>query len=166
MGTNYSFDGGVTIDPPLNYSEIRTARKTALDLVRQHEKRYATEENVFSTYMPLALTLDTFDKTTEEGVLTVTRAIALKAPSSEHFLPMDMDVLVRALIKALPGHNWTGSVTAVHEDRLTGYKLTVKADGSGQSVDSPEVVRHIKGSSYMVWSDNGESESVSLVDLI
>lgn len=162
MTTAYTFKGGVVITPSLSYSEIKTARKVALDLTREgYDRKNATPENVFEQYMPLALVLDAFEKDTDEGPLKVIRAVGLEAPRREWSLSINMDVLVRALIKALPGHNWTGTITAVHEDRLSGYKLVVKADDSGISVDNPQVVRQVQGSSQIVWNDSDEPAPLS-----
>lgn len=163
MGTTYHFDGSITITPALNFTEIKTATKVALGMIRQQDKKYANEKNVFAQYMPLGLMLDTFDEDTENGVLTVTRGIGLEAPSREHFLPISMADFVRALMKALPGHEWLGEVTAVHEDGMSGYRLTVK-DANGNSTHDPVKVNEVKGRAYMVWDDEPD-EKVLISDL-
>jgi hypothetical protein len=153
MGTSYTMSGGINISPALNYTEVKTAAKAALGLVRPQDKKYATEENVFKSYMPLGLLLDVFQKDTEDGLLTVTRGIALEAPSRDHFLPISMADFVRAMMKALPGHQWQGTVTALRDDGMVGYKLTVDADTS-----DPVKVQEVKGRAYLVWDDQPDKK--------
>lgn len=152
MSTRYTFVGGINITPALNYTEVKTARKTALGLVRTIDKKYATEENVFREYMPLGLMLDSFTKDTDDGPLKIIQGIALESTLSDSWMPIPMDVLVRGLIKALPGHDWKGTVTALHEDRLTAYKLIVDCIGT-ESRDQHEVVRLVEGTAHMTWDE-------------
>lgn len=114
--------------------------------------------------MPLGLEIETFDQDTERGVLTVTRGTGLKAPSRDHFLPIPMADFVRALMKALPGHGWSGTVTAIHEDGMSGYQLTVK-DVNGNSTHDPAKVHEVQGWAYMVWDDEPD-EKVLVSDLV
>lgn len=160
MGTKYTMTGGINITPALNYTEVKTAIKAALALVRPQDKKYATETNVFTQYMPLTLMLDSFDKDTEDGVLTITRGIALEPPTRDHFLPISMADFVRAMMKALPGHMWEGTVVALREDALVGYRLTVDAE-----VSDPARVCEVKGRAYMVWDDEPD-EKVLITHLV
>jgi hypothetical protein len=160
MGYMYEFEGSITIEPPLNYAEIKAATQVALGLVRPQDKKYATEGNVFSQYMPLALAFDSFVRETDEGLMTVKRASGVESPSHTHFLPISMADFMRALMKALPGHEWYGEVTAIREDGLVGYKLTV----SGYPTD-PTKVREVKGMAHMVWEDE-PTKSIPLSALV
>lgn len=164
MGYGYRFEGTVSIVPPLNFAEIRQAQQIALGLV-VIGKKTATEENVFSQHMPLMPIEDSFTKDTPEGVLHVKLAHTLMAPKPDHFMPINMDALVRALIKGLPGHNWNGSITAIRDDGMVGYKLTVNSDGDKSRVLLPEVVRQVQGEAAMVWEDAPEDHE-PLCDLI
>jgi len=164
MGTKYTMRGGITISPALNYTEVKTAVKTALGMVRPQDKKYADEENVFKQYMPLALVLDVFQKDTEDGPLTVTRGIGLEPPSLTHFLPMNLSDFVRAMMKALPGHQWSGEVTAIREDEMVGYRLTVK-NADGTPTNDPVKVTEVKGRTHMVWDDRPD-QPVPMEDLV
>lgn len=152
MGTSYTMRGGINISPALNYTEVKTAIKTALGMVRPQDKKYANETNVFKQYMPLDLMLDVFTKDTEEGPLTAIRGIGLEPPTLTHFLPISMSDFVRAMMKALPGHQWSGEVVAIREDEMIGYKLTVK-NADGTPTDDPVKVTEVKGRAHMVWDD-------------
>lgn len=160
MGTAYTMSGGINISPPLNYTEIKTATKTALGMVRPQDKKYVTEHNVFTQFMPLGLMLNVFDKDTDEGPLTVTQGIALKPPNHDHFLPLSMGDFVRAMMKALPDHLWQGEVIALREDSMVAYKVEVNADSS-----LPVKVREIKGRAYLVWDDQPD-EKILISDLV
>lgn len=161
----YHFDGSVTIVPPLNFAEINKATEIALGLVPAHVKRFANADNVFKTYMPLALELEKFEQTTPEGILMVTRCGSVRAPSSTHFLPFEMDVLLKALIKALPGHNWDGEITAIHEEFVHGYKLMVASDGDKSRLEDPTVIRQVKGETAIAW-ENAPEDYEPLIDLL
>jgi len=155
MSTSEYFEGRIDIDPALNFAEIRKARKIALGLVPQTgwEKKHANEENVFDSYMPLTFELDCFDKATEEGTLQVTRSFALKPTStSGGCYSHRMAPLLEALIKGLPGHNWSGEVSSIDEDRRNALKVVVTT-GKDKST-----VAQIKGKGVVKWDDGSTSD--------
>lgn len=159
MGTSYSMQGAISITPVLSFAEIKTAQKAAMDFLRPHDNKRSTEATVFENYMPLKIMTEKFDRETEEGTLHVVRGVALVPPYSTGSMSYNMDDLVLALQKALPGHNWDGEVTAVREDVTMAYKLVCKTEeGSDQSS-----VRQIEGKTYIRWEDGSQDEQI--VDL-
>lgn len=157
MGTSYSFDGKITIDPPLNFVQIRQAQQVALGLIRQGwDKRHSDVSNVFSGYMPLKLDLESFDKDTDEGILKVTRAVGL-IPShpGEGSLSYSMKDLLLKLVQAFPDHKFYGTVVALNEDGVSAVKLSV-VSGAG-----PSEVEQTSGKAFIHWDDQSTSTSVS-----
>lgn len=156
MGTSYTFDGQISISPPLNYAEILKAREVAMGMLRSgFDAKHATPEHVFEGYMPLKPDLTESTEITDRGPLAVTEAPWL-VPShpSEGSLSYSMVDLVKALAKALPNHDWHGEVTALQNDREHAYKLVTDKEG----------VREVKGVGYIEWGD--DSESTPIVDLL
>lgn len=161
----YNVDGSITIEPPLNFAEIKTARQVALGMLppKSLGSRHAVPETVFGEYMPLSLQIDEFDQETDEGILKVRQAGFLRPSfSSNAKLSYDMDKLIVALIKALPGHTWIGTIVAVHEEMTEAEKVVVKAPGEVGSVEL--AVRKVKGEVLLRWEDGSGEEKVS--DLI
>ncbi len=158
---SYNLRGSITIKPPLNFAEIKTAREVALKMLlsKSYAAKHATPENVFENY-PLMLQIEEFQRETDEGTLTVKQAEFLRPSySSNAKLSYDMAELVVALIKALPGHNWKGTVTALHEEMTGGEKVVVDAWGSGAPVQ--DTVRTVKGTVYLRWEDDSSEEEVA-----
>lgn len=142
----YFMRGSIGIDPPLNYTEIITARQIALDLV-QKRLPYAIEENVFDLHVPLKLLLDEFDKTTEDGVLHVIRSSALVPSSEAEYSEGDceeIERLVQKLSAGLPGHNWKGVFTMLPEEGTHARKVIVTSDE-----DAGINVEMVMGTAYM-----------------
>lgn len=157
---SYIMEGSIVIEPPLNFFEIKIARETALKMLRpkSYAAQHATPYGVFSEYMPLTLHIEEFERVTDEGVLTVRQAkTLLPSWSSNAKLNYDIAQLVIALIKALPGHTWVGTVMAIHEERTNALKVVVEARGSGAPVE--ETVRKISGTVNIQWAD-GTSDRV------
>lgn len=157
MGTNYSMSGAVWITPALNFAEIQKAKDIALKLLTlPSSKKHATPDTVFESYMPLKIETEEFDKETPEGVLHIVRGVTLIPSHSPGSLSYDMNTLVVALQKGLPGHNWDGEVVAVHEDVTKAYKLVCTTEpGSDQST-----VKQIEGSTYVRWEDGSQDEQI------
>jgi hypothetical protein len=153
----YDMSGTVTIEPPLNFKEIRKAQNVALNLLtpKSLAARHATPDSVFADYMPLKLRIDEFDRETDDGVLRVRQAEVL-VPSfdSNASLRYDMTTLVNGLRNALPGHLWEGTIVAVHEERAYAEKLVVDAEGS----------RTVKGTVFLRWE--GESGEIPLDSIL
>lgn len=157
MGTSYTFDGSISIDPPLNYAEIEEAREVAMGMLRNNfGSKHAEPENVFEGYMPLKLDITTREERTDRGPLIVTEASGL-IPSHRDTgsLSYGMADLVKALQKALPGHSWYGEVTALHEDRTSAYRLVLDA----------KTAREIKGVGHIEW-DEKDFEATPIADLL
>lgn len=157
MGTSYSMQGAITITPILSFAEIKKAQKVALDFLRPHDKKRATEETAFENYLPLKILTDEFDTETEHGRLHVVRGIALVPPHQQGSLSYDMGDLALALQEALPGHNWDGEISAVREDVTMAYKLVCETkEGSDSSS-----IRQVEGKTYVRWEDGSQDEEVS-----
>lgn len=156
MGTSYSMQGAITITPHLSFAEIKTAQVAAMNLLRPHDEKRSTEATVFENYMPLKVMTDEFDKETEDGTLHVVRGIALVPPYAQGSMSYNMDDLVKALQKALPGHNWDGEVVAVREDVTMAYKLVCKTpEGSDRSE-----IKQVEGKTYVRWEDGSHDDQV------
>jgi hypothetical protein len=151
MGHSYYFEGSISVTPSLNFTELKKARMIALKtIVSTVDKRYANADNVFESYMPLRFELDSFTKDTDEGPLHVTRGIALvPANSSDGGYAYHMKDLVEALIKGLPGHNWSGTVMAIDDDRRSAVKIIVT---TGKDTST---VTQVNGTAYVKW-ENGD----------
>lgn len=151
MGSSYFFEGSINIEPPLNFAEIKTAQRAALGLLTNTwDKKHSTEENVFVSHMPLKPELDSFVKDTDEGPLHVTRsAVMVPSNSSDGGQAYLMKELMEALIKALPGHNWSGTVMAMDDDRTGAVKIVVDT-----GIDT-STVSEIRGKVLVEW-ENGD----------
>lgn len=157
MGTSYSMQGAINITPVLSFAEIKKAQKAAMALLRPHDAKRATEETVFENYLPLKIMTDEFDKETEDGTLHVVRGIALVPPYSQGSMSYNMDDLMKALQKALPGHNWDGTVTAVREDVTMAYKLVCRTPNGADHSE----IKQIEGRAYVRWEDESKEDEVS-----
>lgn len=158
----YNLSGTIAIKPPLNYSEIQTAQKTALKMLvpKSLGSRHATPDTIFDEYMPLNLHIEEFDRTTDEGILKVRQALFLQPSfTSNARLSYDMETLILNLMKALPGHTWSGVVTAIHDELDHAEKVVVDARGTGGPLT--EAVRKVKGRIVVQWEDNSADENAS-----
>lgn len=158
----YNVSGSIVIEPPLNYAEIQTAQKTALKMLvpKSLGSKHATPETIFSEYMPLSLQIEEFDRTTDEGILKVRQAAVLRPSfTSGARLSYDIETLVLNLIKALPGHTWSGVVRAIHEELHEVEKVVVDAVGTGRPTS--EAVRTVKGRVVVQWEDDSGYENAS-----
>lgn len=156
MGTGYYFDGSISIEPPLNFSEIEKAREIALGLVQNgYNKKHATQTNIFQ-YMPLMPKLEASIRKTPEGILHVTTAAEL-APTCQTdggYSHLMCD-LVEQLIKGLPGHNWSGTVMAMDEYRHSAIKIVVTTG------EDTSTVEEVSGTVLVQWADSSEPTPVT-----
>jgi hypothetical protein len=158
MGTSYTMDGRISIDPPLNYAQIQEAKKVAMGLLRPgFDQKHAKEDTVFEGYMPLKLDLVDEHKSTPEGVLHVIRATGLVPSHQEGSLSYTMQDLVWKLATHFGDHTFGGVVTAVHEDVVSAYKLTC----SGRDSEGTLKVDTAKGAVYVHWDDQSDQTKVS-----
>jgi len=161
MGTSYTFDGSIHINPPLNFVQIQQAKKIAMESLRAgFDRKHANEDNVFEGYMPLKPHLVKTEKTTDEGVLTVIQATDL-VPShpDQGSLSYDMGDLLYRLTQAFPENQFHGTVIALREDGVNAVKLVVKAAKKGQ----PSAVQQTDGWTHIHWDD--QSEPTKIYDL-
>lgn len=160
MGTSYTMSGSIEIHPPLNYSEIKKAREVAVGLLAKHhaaqfERAGGDPQGVFSDFFPLSLHVESTERETEEGHLTIkTAAVVIPSHSHDASLFYDMRPFMAALVAALPGHQWNGEVIALREDGMFAYKLVAE----GQRI------RQTEGAAYIRWEDGSDEDMVS--DLI
>lgn len=158
----YNVSGSIVIEPPLNYSEIRTAQKTALAMLlpKSLGSKHATSETVFGEYMPLSLQIEEFDRPTDEGILKVRQAAVLRPTfESNARLSYDIETLVLNLVKALPGHNWSGVIKAIHDELDHAEKVVVDVMGTDRPLS--EAVRKVKGHVVVQWDDRSMDEDAS-----
>jgi hypothetical protein len=157
MGTSYRMDGEIRIEPPLNYEEIQKAREVAMGLLRNGwDQKNALPLTVFEGYMALKPEIEEGEENTPRGVLLVRTASRLIPSHGEGSLSYSWETLVSALVKALPGHNWKGEVTALHEDAHEAYKLVVDANP-----EKPNGVRQVRGTAYIKWDDDSGMDRIS-----
>lgn len=158
MGTEYVFEGSIEIEPPLNFAEIRKAQQACLGLMYQgYDKKNATRENVMDfTSLRLAIREDTRD--TDEGMMTTVSSQRLIPAYSNGSLKYDMETVLSAIVKAVPGHIWTGEVVAFSEDNYA-YKLS--AERFAEDDPSTQQVKQVSGNLFIHWDDGSEATSVS-----
>jgi len=156
MGSSYYFEGSIDIEPALNFAEIKKARKAALKLLSNAwDKKYANEDNVLQSYMPLRFNLEEFVRETDEGPLHVTQARSMipsnYSDGSYSFLMSD---LMEAIIQELPGHTWSGTVMSVDSD-CTGAVKIVVSPGEGLST-----VTEVRGKPMIQWENDDKPTPV------
>lgn len=155
MSSSEFFEGQIEIVPPLNFAEIQKAKKIALTLLPPSgwERKHSTEENVFESYMPLKFDLEVFDRPTDEGVLQVTKTAFMRPTNtSGGCYSGRVKPLLEALIKFLPGHNWSGEILSINEDRGDALKVTVTVHRD------TSVVGSMSGKGFVKWSDGTLTE--------
>jgi hypothetical protein len=134
MGTSYSFDGLIMIEPPLNFVQIKQARESALQMVKARygnkPPRYVQDLTSahfeMGDYLPLKLVIEDDERETDEGIVQVKRGVALTYSSGEGSLSYSMADFVNRLIKLFPGHVFKGEVTAVRSDGAKAVKVMVE----------------------------------------
>lgn len=164
MGHTYTFDGSIKIEPALNFSEIKKAREIALAMLRENwDRKNATEENVFEGYMPLKPGIVESTEDSDRGTLMVKEAPSL-VPSHENegSISFSMDNLVEALVHGLPGHTWSGTVTAIDDEYTSAYKLVVEVSSYDHKQGKTRSIKQINGSSFIHWEDGTESSVASI----
>lgn len=155
----YELSGKIVITPPLNYAEIRKAQQAAMGLLHKgsYGHRHAVSESVFHEWMPVELEIEEFEEATDLGILKGQRAIALRPSHGENTkLSYGIKDVVLALLKALPGHNWLGTITAMQEELSDAHKVVVSANGSGGPLF--EAVNVVKGKVLLRWEDGTEDD--------
>lgn len=156
MSKSEYFEGSIEVTPPLNFKELTRAREIAMTLVTAtHEKKYVNVGNVFDSYLPLAPVVEEHDRPVDEGVLKVTQVTGFR-PSREcdGYYSWRMKDLLEALIKGLPGHNWSGVVMSIDEYRQSAVKVVVK---TGKDTST---VTEVTGKGVVVWENGDENTPV------
>lgn len=160
MGSSYSFDGSISVEPALNFLEIRKARKIAMTMLRPKtfDSKHAKEESVFEGYMPLKPDVTEFEEDSDRGTLLVKRASEFIPSHRENgALSYSMEGLMDALVKGLPGHTWSGTVTALQEDLAFAYKLVVDVtDDHKQGL--LRRIEQFSGRTFIHWEDGTETK--------
>lgn len=159
MGTSYTARGDITITPPLNFAEIKKAENVAMGMLRAHDVKRTTPEMVFDFHMPLKLEVENEVRETDEGLLTVTKAVSVIPAGDQISLSYDPGDLLVALQKALPGHTWSGEITAVHEDRYKAYRYTCDPK------DTTSLVTVLEGTVVVRWPGE-ENHDQDITDLL
>jgi len=161
MGTEWHISGTINITPALSAKELKKAAEVMMRRLKSYQERYATPENVFSEYFPLKIMLDEFDKETDEGTLHVVRGIALVPSHDRVSMHNDLFETFYPLRDNLPGHNWDGEITAIHEDFTQAKRLKVWTEPGADT----STFKVYKGKTFVRWDGEGlaDEEIVSLV---
>ncbi len=155
MSTSEYFDGEIRIVPPLNYAELTKAAEIALGILPKTgwASKGVNAENVFGSYMPLKFEVEHDQRTTPEGILHVTQASIIKpSNTTDGAYSSRMKPLLEALIKGLPGHNWSGTVMSIDEYRNRAVKVTVTTGKDSSSVEE------VFGKGIVIWDDGSRSD--------
>lgn len=114
MGDTYNVQGDVTITPPLSWGQI----KDLSYISKRGSKRNQS----------LSFELETVEKHTDEGVLSVRTATALvPSESSDGYYLLEN---LRDLMKLFPEHRFLGNFIVYPERGLATFPYRVKAEGS------------------------------------
>lgn len=157
MGDTYSFDGRIEITPPLNFKEIRTVRAALhTHLIKvvyggKPSRWVNTDLDSFAVedHFSLALSVQEMEQETDDGILTLKRAETISPVSSESgSRSCTMMSQMEAIIKALPKHNFKGSVTMIEDSGSRGTKLVVEG----------RKVSEYKGTGYIKFEDGSEEK--------
>ena len=162
--SSYTFDGKITIQPPLNFTQIKQARSAAFAMVSERygskKPRWITldpaqaERFEMEQHMPLTLSIKETERETDEGVVQVRRSeLLVPSNSSEGSLSYSMAEQVNRLIKLFPGHTFEGSVVAVEQENNDATKLVVKDN----------VATDVPGAVYVHFEDGSEAKISDLL---
>lgn len=154
MGDCSFDDGTITIDPPLNYAEIKKVRAACLEKVNSRGGLYraiAQKDFRMQDYFTLDLVIEEYEKESDEGVVQGQRAVALK-PFGEYLTGSMADEINR-VVQLCPSHTYTGSIIALTEYNQSAVRTTVQ-DGS------PAVDVH--GKVYIKFDDGTEESAADL----
>lgn len=130
MDNSYTFSGGISIDPPLNYAQIKEIQADSLKRLRASDaKCFEYSSNTFNLqeFYPLTLTGEMEERETDEGVIHIQRAVGLE-PSrhDEGYLSYGMAEQVNRIMLLCPQHTFLGEVLALSSDNLFATKVVVK----------------------------------------
>jgi hypothetical protein len=153
MGDCSFDDGTITIDPPLNYAEIKKVRAACLEKInsRGNVYRSISQDNFrMRDYFTLDLVIEEYEKESDEGVVQGQRAVALK-PAGEYLTGSMADEINR-VIELCPSHTYTGSIIALTEYNQSAVKTTVKGGAAGD----------VHGKVYIKFDDGTEESAADL----
>jgi hypothetical protein len=136
MGTDYRFEGGILIDPPLNFAQYKQLMQDAADMVlgRFGDKpprwmKWKQGDNPLDfpikDHMPLIPIVEEHTQETDEGVLIAKRVPGLKPAHLEGALGYNMADQVGRLLKLFPKNQFHGEVVALHEEGHSAIKLVI-----------------------------------------
>lgn len=131
MSSNASFDGGeITIEPPLNYAEIKKAEKAIMKVLNEKRSR-GTWRSIDPTTFKMAdyctfnMAIEEYTRETDEGTLTGKRCSRLTTYSYLNGW-LNMADEINLIADACPGHNFTGEVIAITEENRSATKVVAK----------------------------------------
>lgn len=121
MGTYSTFEGQITIDPPLNWVEIRKAQ----------------EQSHVKGDKEISLVIDQDEKETDLGTETVKTCSALEPVTDSPYKGYYVEEAVRQVVKACPGHSFSGYLQGIREDSCAMWRIVAK--GREVTKISPEI---------------------------
>lgn len=161
MGTTYTARGEITISPALTYAEIKKINEAVMGLLRKVDAGRATAPTVFDRFMPIKIETESSVEDTEQGIMTVIKGVALVPSGSGDDVSLSYDPadVIVAIRKAAPGHEWTGAITAVHEERHKAYRYSWTKGDRGAVVTTEE------GTVVVRWPGNNRPDQ-DITDLL
>lgn len=133
MGYTSSVYGEISISPPLNAAELRAAGVT-------------TVSSILAVQDSLRVRVEVVDRETDEGVLRVSRGVALVVAHEEEFRAYSLERDLRSLaVGWSDGHDLSGVLVVSGEDQGDVWRLVVQAG---------EVVRE---NARLTWADGSDA---------
>lgn len=158
---SHTYIGHVTIEPALNWAQIRTVTKGIQAAVAKGGgSRYtkgsiadATPETI-TEYIGFGLVIEEGTRDTEDGTLLVKSASELRYRSTESgCYYINEAEIVQLVVKAAPKSKCNGTLVMIHEEATQGTKTTVKDNK----------VSATSGIAYMRWADGTEDRVSTLL---
>jgi hypothetical protein len=128
--TDAQFNGReITIEPPLNYGEIKKVERELFKVV-QARKIGRTSRKIedfemrdhFSFYMKT----EEFERETDEGLVNGLRCSELHTNGDYLFGYLSMADEINLIADIVPGHTFTGEVIAIADENRYAYKVVAE----------------------------------------
>lgn len=119
-------DGKITIEPPLNYAEIKKVERELFKLVQARRSgRYTTKVEDFRMrdHFTFGMVTEDFERETAEGLVKGMTCSALRPNGDYLYGYMSMADEINQIADIVPGHNFTGEVIAITEENQSAIKV-------------------------------------------
>lgn len=158
---SHVYTGRITIEPALNWAQIRTVTKGIQAAVAKGGGSRYTKENFANAtpesiieYTGFGLVVGESTRDTEDGTLLVKSASELHYRSEDSGCNYINEAdIINLVIKAAPKSKLNGTLVMVHEEGTQGTKTTVKDNK----------VSATSGIAYMRWADGTEDRVSQII---